>query len=119
MKITKEELKKVKFFEHYTDRQLSAISRISTVKEFRVKQIVFEQYDTLSEVYILLEGSVALGISLSKTKRIILGTVEEGQMFSWSAVFHPFISTAWVMSLTPSKVIAVDAKKLNLNYSRG
>ena len=35
-----------------------------------------------------------------------------GQLFSWSAVFKPFISTAWVMAVTPATVISIDAKKL-------
>jgi CRP-like cAMP-binding protein len=83
------------------------------MKEFKVKDVIFEQYDELSEVYVLLEGSLSLGISLAKEKRIHLGTIEEGQLFSWSAVFPPFISTAWVIAITPAKVIAVDAKKLN------
>jgi CRP/FNR family transcriptional regulator len=86
---------------------------MSSVKEFRVKEILFEQYDELSEVYVLFEGSLSLGISLAREKRIHLGTIEEGQLFSWSAVFSPFISTAWVMALAPAKVISIDAKKLN------
>jgi len=66
----------------------------------------------------LLEGTLSLGISLAKEKRIHLGTIEEGQLFSWSAVFAPYISTAWVMSVTPAKVIAIDAKKLNREIER-
>ncbi len=54
---------------------------------------------------ILLEGTLSLGISLAHEKRIHLGTIEEGQLFSWSAVFSPYISTAWVMAMTPVKVI--------------
>jgi CRP-like cAMP-binding protein len=78
-----------------------------------VKEIIFEQYDELTEIYVLLQGSLSLGISLPKDKRIHLGTIEEGQLFSWSAIFPPYISTAWVMAVTPAKVIAIDARKLN------
>ena len=56
------------------------------------------------------------GISLAQEKRIHLGTLEEGQLFSWSAVFRPYISTAWVMATCPTKVLAIDAKKLNLEF---
>jgi CRP-like cAMP-binding protein len=55
---------------------------------------------------------------LPKEKRIHLGTIEEGQLFSWSAVFPPFISTAWVMTVTPARVIAIDATKLNAEIER-
>jgi CRP/FNR family transcriptional regulator len=113
MKLTINDLKKVRFFDDYTDNQLKTIASMSSIREFKVKDIIFEQYDELSEVYVLLEGSLSLGISLAKEKRIHLGTIEEGQLFSWSAVFSPFISTAWVMTITPAKIIAIDAKKLN------
>jgi CRP-like cAMP-binding protein len=113
MKISVSDLRNISFFDKYTDKQLEIIASMSSIKEFKVKEILFEQYDELSEVYILLEGSLSLGISLAGEKRIHLGTIEEGQLFSWSAVFSPFISTAWVMSLTPTRVMAIDSKKLN------
>ena len=111
MEIT--DFKQIKFFEKYTVEQLQKLASISSVKEFKVKEIIFEQYDELTEIYVLLQGSLSLGISLPKDKRIHLGTIEEGQLFSWSAIFPPYISTAWVMAVTPAKVIAVDARKLN------
>ena len=107
------DFKEIKFFEKYTEEQLQKIASVSSVKEFKVKEIIFEQYDELTELYVLLQGSLSLGISLPKDKRIHLGTIEEGQLFSWSAIFPPYISTAWVMAVTPAKVIAIDARKLN------
>jgi CRP-like cAMP-binding protein len=116
MKLRLDELRNIRFFENYTEEQLKIFIRISSIREFKVKDILFEQYDELSDVYILLEGCLSLGISLAQEKRIRLGTIEEGQLFSWSAVFSPHISTAWVMATCPTKVLAIDAKKLNLEF---
>jgi CRP-like cAMP-binding protein len=113
MKVTLDDLKGISFFKGYTDKQLETILKMSTIKEFKVKEIMFEQYDELSEVYVLMQGTLSLGISLAQEKRIHLGTIEEGQLFSWSAIFPPFISTAWVMALTPAKVISINSKKFN------
>jgi CRP-like cAMP-binding protein len=118
MKLTIEELKNIRFFDDYNDEQLKIFIGISYIKEFKVKDILFEQYDELSDVYVLLSGCLSLGISLAKEKRIRLGTLEEGQLFSWSAVFRPYISTAWVMATCPTKVLAIDAKKLNLEFEK-
>jgi len=118
MKLTKDELKNIGFFDNYNDEQLKIFIGISSIKEFKVKNILFEQYDELSDVYVLLSGCLSLGISLAKEKRIRLGTLEEGQLFSWSAVFSPYISTAWVMATCPTKVLAIDAKKLNLEFEK-
>src|SRR5664280_1195619 len=116
MKLTIEDLENVRFFDNYTDEQLKIFIRISSLKEFKVKDILFEQYDELNEIYVMLSGCLSLGISLAKEKRIRLGTLEEGQLFSWSAVFSPYISTAWVMATCPTKVMAIDAKKLILEF---
>jgi len=118
MKLTLADLKKIRFFDGYSDKQLNIIIKMSSIKEFKVKDILFEQYDELSEVFILLEGSLSLGISLANDKRIHLGTIEEGQLFSWSAVFAPYISTAWVMAMTPARVISVNSRKLNLEIEK-
>ena len=118
MKLTIDELKNIRFFDNYNDEQLKIFIGISSIKEFKVKDILFEQYDELSDVYVLLEGCLSLGISLAQEKRIRLGTLEEGQLFSWSAVFRPYISTAWVMATCPTKVLAIDAKKLNLEFEK-
>ncbi|MBE3085190.1 MAG: Crp/Fnr family transcriptional regulator [Bacteroidetes bacterium] len=118
MKPILNELRKIRFFDDYHEKQLETIAGMSEIKEFKVKEILFEQYDELSDVYVLLEGCLSLGISLAKEKRIRLGTLEEGQLFSWSAVFSPYISTAWVMATCPTKVLAIDAKKLNLEFKK-
>jgi len=118
MKVTIEELKNVRFFDNYSDDQLKIFIRLSSIKEFRVKEILFEQYDELSEMYVLLNGCLSMGISLAKEKRIHLGTLEEGDLFSWSAAFSPFISTAWVIATCPTKVLAIDARKLNLEFEK-
>jgi CRP/FNR family transcriptional regulator len=118
MKLTIEELKGVRFFDNYSDDQLKIFIGISSIKDFKVKDVLFEQYDELNEIYVLLAGCLSLGISLPNEKRIRLGTLEEGQLFSWSAVFSPYISTAWVMATCPTKVVAIDAKKLNLEFEK-
>lgn len=118
MEVAAGDLKQIKFFEKYSEKQLEKIASFSSVREFKVKEIIFEQYDELTDVFILLQGSLSLGISLPKDKRIHLGTIEEGQLFSWSAVFPPYISTAWVMAVTPAKVIAINARKLNEEIER-
>lgn len=118
MKVELSTLKKIRFFDDYSEKQLETIAAMSTIREFKVKDILFEQYDELSDLYVLLEGCLSLGISLAKEKRIQLGTLEEGQLFSWSAVFSPYISTAWVMATCPTKVLAIDAKRLNLEIEK-
>ena len=41
---------------------------MSSIKEFKVKEILFEQYDELSDVYVLLEGYSISGNKSGKGK---------------------------------------------------
>jgi CRP-like cAMP-binding protein len=118
MELTIDKLRNIRFFDSYSDEQMKIFIGISSIKEFKVKDLLFEQYEELTDVYILLEGCLSLGISLPHDKRIHLGTLEEGELFSWSAVFKPYISTAWVITTCPTKVLAIDAKKLNLEFEK-
>lgn len=112
MKPQIDDLKKVRFFESTSDKHLKMIANISSIKKFKVEEVLFEQYKELSELYLLLEGSLSLGINLPQGKKIHLSNIEEGQLFSWTAFFYPYISTAWVKAIKPVQVIAIDAKKL-------
>jgi CRP-like cAMP-binding protein len=116
MEISIDDLKNIRFFDSYTDKQLQTIISVSSVQEYKVKEILFEQYDELNFISVLLKGTLSLGISLPSEKRIHLGTVEEGQLFSWSAIFKPRISTAWVMAVTPAKVMVMDSAKLDEEF---
>ena len=54
MKLTIEELKSVRFFDNYSDEQLKIFIGISSIKEFKVKDILFEQYDAVSYTHLTL-----------------------------------------------------------------
>jgi len=112
MKPKIKDFKEIQFFENFSDHHLELIADISTVKEFKVQEVIFEQYTELSELFILIKGSLSLGINL-QGKKIHLSSIEEGQLFSWTAIFQPYISTAWVKAVKPVKVIAINAKKLD------
>lgn len=111
MKPLVNELNEIKFFENFSNNHLEKIANLSIIKEFKVEEVLFEQYSELTELYILIEGSLSLGIKIHN-KRIHLSSIEEGQLFSWTAFFKPYISTAWVKAVKPVKVIAIDARNL-------
>jgi len=108
-----DQLKKLRFFRKFDDSIAEQIINSSEIKEFRVKEVIFEEYQELSELYILKEGRVILGINIPKKGRINLNTIHPGQIFSWSALFPPFISTAYAMATEPVKVLAIKSADLS------
>jgi CRP-like cAMP-binding protein len=107
-----EQLKKMKFFREFDDPVAEKIIQRCELKEFSVKEVIIEEYQELTELFILIEGRVMLGINIPKKGRINLNTIHPGQIFSWSAMFHPYISTAYAIATQPVKVLAIKSTKL-------
>ena len=106
------QLKQLKFFAEFDDLMAEKIIHSCELKEFRVKEVIIEEYQEVAELYILIEGNVVLGIDILKKGRIKLDTIHPGQIFSWSAMFPPHISTAYAMATQPVKVLAMKSAKL-------
>ena len=107
-----DQLKKLRFFRKFDDPIAEKIINSSEIKEFRVKDVIIEEYQELSELYILIEGRVILGINTPKKGRINLNTIHPGQIFSWSALFPPHISTAYAVATEPVKVLAIKSANM-------
>ena len=105
-------LKKLKFFTEFDDPVAEKIIHSGDLRNYKVKDIIIEEYQELSELFILVEGVVVLGINIPKKGRINLDTIHPGQVFSWSALFPPHISTAYAEAIQPVKVLAIHATKL-------
>jgi CRP-like cAMP-binding protein len=105
-------LKQLKLFSEFDDQLTEEIIQRGEIKKFGVKEVIIEEYQELSELYILIEGSVVLGISVPNKGRIHLDTIHPGQIFSWSAMFPPHISTAYAMATQPVEVLAIKSTKL-------
>jgi len=93
---------------HARDR-LAAIAELHALDAGAV--LVREGGDT-ERMGILLDGLLALRVTVAGRGRATLMTVEPGDIFGWSAVVPPYRSTSTVVALQPSEVIAFDAERL-------
>jgi CRP-like cAMP-binding protein len=107
-----EKLKQLKFFREFKGPVAEKIIQHCELRNYKVMDTIIEEYQELSELFILVEGAVILGINTPKKGRINLDTIHPGQIFSWSALFPPHISTAYAMATQPVKVLAIEATKL-------
>jgi len=107
-----DQLKKTGFLSEFDDAIVEKIVNISGIKEFRVKEVIIEEHQELSELYILIEGMVIIGINVSRKGKINLNTIHPGQLFSWSAIFPPYISTASAVATQPVRVLAINSARL-------
>ena len=107
-----DQIKKTRLFREFGDDIAEKIISFSEIKEFSVKELIIEEYQELAELYILVEGMVIIGINAPNKGRINLNTISPGQLFSWSAMFPPYISTAFALATQPVKVLAIKSAKL-------
>jgi CRP-like cAMP-binding protein len=106
------QLKNLKFFSEFDESVAEKIIHSADIKEYRVKEVIIEEHQELSELFILIEGKVILGIHTPKKGRINLNTIHPGQIFSWSAMFPPHISTAFAVAMEPVSALAIKSAKL-------
>ncbi len=107
-----EALKKSKFFSDLDEAITEKIILAGEIREFNVNEMIFDEYQELMELFILIDGTVTLGIYVPKKGQINLDTVYPGQLFAWSALFPPGISTAYAIANAPVRVLAIKASKL-------
>jgi CRP-like cAMP-binding protein len=112
MKITVESLKKITFFKEFDTATIEKILKISELQEFDVEEKIFDEHQKLIDIFVLLEGKVILGINVPGKGKINLGTIHPGQLFSWSALFPPSISTAYAFADVPVKVLSIESSKI-------
>ena len=112
MATIEKEITTLRFFREFDEKQQHALLELGEIREFEVREIIVKETQELHDVFVVLEGHVTLGITVADKGRINIGTIYPGQIFSWSALFKPYISTAIVSADVPTRTMAFNAKKL-------
>ena len=126
--ISTELLRRYPFFAGFNREQIDDLSRVA--REEAVKtghQFVYEG-ERLTNFYLVLEGTVGIIIkvpdreiehSLTRqitnnliTQDVTVSTVGEGEVFGWSAIVPPNLSTANVKALTSCRVLVFNYQEL-------
>lgn len=129
--ISIELLRRYPFFAGFTHEQIDDLARVAEEESVPTgHQFIFEG-ERLTNFYLVLEGTVGIITkvpdreveqSLTRqitnnliTRDVTVSTVGEGEIFGWSAIIPPNLSTAYVKSLTPCRVLAFDYQELLQN----
>ncbi len=112
MTTTEKDLKELRFFNEFDEKHRKALFDLGEIKEYGVKEIILKENQELHDLFVVLKGHATVGITVASKGRINIGTLYPGQIFSWSSLFKPYISTAVVIADVPTKTMALDAKKI-------
>lgn len=136
-KIGPDQLAKFKLFADLSPAGLESIASECEGLEFSSGEIIFNDGETATHLYGLLEGEVALSLVFQDKvlkadidyeeslqtrfevieKPIVVEVVNPTQIFGWSALVSPHLSTATAVCRTPVAVFAIAGTVLRKQFS--
>jgi CRP/FNR family transcriptional regulator, cyclic AMP receptor protein len=92
---------------------LGTIAGISEIVTFAEGQEMFHEGDRRDQLYVVLEGRVALEIHIPNRGRLRILTVEPMEVLGWTGMVDATSKrTATARAVAPAKLLAINADKL-------
>ncbi|HET6443817.1 MAG TPA: cyclic nucleotide-binding domain-containing protein [candidate division Zixibacteria bacterium] len=126
--ISPETLRRYSFFACLTYDQIVTLAMAGQLLDIEAGGYFFHEGDNLDSLFFVLEGNIdiAIGIPDRTIKQhvhdqimgnfiaedVTVSTVSPGQIFAWSALIPPHVSTASAKATLPSRVISFDCEAL-------
>lgn len=106
-------LQAIPWFQAMTEEHFNKLMSIARIFDFEPGQSIFHEGDKEDYLYIVLEGRVAIEISIPGRRRMRLLTVDPMDVIGWSSV-TPVVRqrTAGARAVLPSRLVAFDANEL-------
>lgn len=126
--ISGELLRRYPFFSGFTPKQIDHLAKAAREESVVAGHQFISEGEQLTNFFLVLEGTVGIMIkvpdrdfeqSLTRqitntliTRDVTVITVGEGEVFGWSAIIPPNLSTASVKALNSCRVLVFDYLKL-------
>jgi CRP-like cAMP-binding protein len=127
--VSNELMRRYPFFSCLTLDQMNQLGAVGEELAVEAGHYFFQEGDRLTNLYMVLEGNIdiAIGIPDRSVKQdisenilgnftpreVTVSHVRPGQIFAWSALINPHVSTASARTTVRSRVIAFDCDELN------
>jgi CRP/FNR family cyclic AMP-dependent transcriptional regulator len=126
--VSPELVRRYPFFAGLEYDQLVALAQVAKETTAEPGHYFFNEGDVLKSFYLVVEGTVAVVIGVTdrnvehkfveqlygdlKKKDVVVSTVEGGDLFGWSALIPPYISTAGAKAVKPSRIVEFNCEEL-------
>jgi CRP-like cAMP-binding protein len=94
------------------DQEKKHLKDLGRVEDYDSDAVIFNEGAEARTFYLLEEGRVAVESQLTKGMLFPTSIVSVGQAFGWSALVPPHLYTATVVTLSNTRVIAIDREGL-------
>ncbi len=106
-------LRKCDMFRTLDDVQLGELEKMCRYEEFEAGAIICRQGRKEEKFYVIEHGGVGIILEVGPLARRQVQAVTDYEVFGWSAMLAPYISTATVKALERTKVLAFDGQELS------
>jgi CRP-like cAMP-binding protein len=96
------------FFSEWSKADLKRLSPIVHVREVTEGQLLHRIGEPARELAIVLGGRIGVEYDIPGRGVTTVGTVATHQLFGWSSVVPPYITTATTKALTPVTLLVID-----------
>lgn len=110
-------LRRFGIFEGLKEEELGKIASICREEVYDAGEVIFEEGERADDLYIVVDGEVALEMGLelfphAPLRETEIEVVRRGEAFGWSALVEPHILTLSAKCNTKTKVIAIEGTAL-------
>ena len=96
------------FFEGLMPRYMSLVTGCASNVRFKSGEYIFHEGEQAAQFYIIRQGKVALEAHDAQRGRIIIETIEEGEVLGWSWLFPPYQWHFSARVMKETRAIALD-----------
>ncbi len=112
------ELKNIPFFKKFSDKNIEAIKRHSSIAYYEPKEIIFYEKEKPKYLYVLLEGVAEIYKTNSKGKQLCILRVEAVDFLGEVAIFQNINYTTTIEAVTKCKVLKIDYYNLDKDFCK-
>ncbi len=99
-------------FDGLSDDELAPIAKMSSQQSYRAGDLVFEENQEATSLYIVTSGRVGILIDIGKGRQTVVDTIVPDGSFGWSALVPPYFYTGAAKCLEPTQVLVVPGDDL-------
>ena len=105
----------LRYFPHFAGTPpvvLEHIAAISSVKEFRAGERLFEEGNPATHLMLVKDGRVDIVYLLGDGRQVVADTITRGDVLCWSALLPPHRLTGSAIAMEDGELIAIDGQAL-------
>jgi len=107
------ELEKIPWFQQQKPEHLQKVAEMAHLRRIKAGELLFREGEKEDNLYIVIEGRIALDIFIPHRGKVRIYTVEPLDIFGWSSVTPgSHQRTAGATAVTDGLILGIDSTKL-------